>query len=130
MLFKASLLAVVLPALTYAASIKSRQACPNVMTIFARGTGEPESIGVFVGPYFDAALQSALGSKSSTFIGVEYPASIIGYLEGGDPAGARTMAADVTSAANLYPDTHIVMSGYRQGFSVPCMVNEITYINI
>jgi len=113
MLFKASLLAVVLPALTYAASIKLRQACPDVMTMFARGTGEPESIGVFVGPYFDAALQHALSSRSSIFIGVEYSASITGYLEGGDPAGARMMAADVTSAANSCPDTQILMSGCR-----------------
>jgi len=113
MLFKASLLAVVLSALTYAASIKPRQACPDVMTIFGRGTGEPSSIGIFVGPYFDAALQRTLSPRTSTFMGVEYPASIIGYLEGGDPEGARRMAADVTSAANSCPNTQIVMTGYR-----------------
>jgi len=113
MLFKASLLTAILSVLAYAApSMKSRQACSDVTVIFARGTGEPPPIGTIVGPPFEVALQTTTG-KSLSFQGVQYAASIPGFLEGGDPAGASTMAADVTSAASLCPNTQIVMSGYR-----------------
>jgi len=113
MLFKAYLPAVVLSAFACAAPITSRQACPDVITFYARGTGEPGTIGLFVGPYFEKALEHALSPRSSSLEGIEYPASYIGYLRGGDPEGARTMAADVTAAAESCPDTQIVMSGYR-----------------
>lgn len=114
MLFKASLLVTVLSALAYAAPpMESRQACADVTVIFARGTGEVLPIGTVVGPPFEIALQGAIGGRSLAFIGVEYAASIGGFLEGGDPVGARMMAADVTSAANSCPNTQIVMSGYR-----------------
>jgi len=114
MLFKTSLLTAILSALAYAApSMKSRQACSDVTVIFARGTGEPPPIGTLVGPAFQIALQAAISPKSLNFIGVDYAASIPGFLEGGDPAGARTMAADVTSATSSCPSTQIVMSGYR-----------------
>jgi hypothetical protein len=36
-----------------------------------------------------------VGGKSLTFTGVDYPASIEGFLEGGDPAGSAAMAQDV-----------------------------------
>ena len=114
MLFKASLLTAILSAFVYAApSMKSRQACSDVTVIFARGTGETPPIGTIVGPPFELALQTTIGGKSLSFLGVVYAASIPGFLEGGDPAGASTMVADVTSAASLCPDTQIVMSGYR-----------------
>ena len=63
--------------------------------IFARGTTEPAPIGVVAGPPLQAALKTALGSKTLSFAGVDYPASIPGFLEGGDPQGSKTMAADV-----------------------------------
>ncbi|KAF8960644.1 cutinase [Flammula alnicola] len=89
--------------------------CENVTVIFARGTNETSLVGSVIGPQFDLALQSALGSKSFTFQGVDYPASEAGFLEGGNTQDALTMANAVNSLASLCPDTAIVMSGYDQG---------------
>lgn len=91
----------------------TRQSCADVTVYFARGTGESGTIGTIVGPPFQSALQSALGSRSLDFIGINYPASIAGFLAGGDPGGATTMANSVTSKASSCPNTKIVISGYR-----------------
>ena len=45
--------------------------------------------------------------------GVDYSASVAGFLEGGDPAGSKTMAALVEQAMTQCPNTKVVMSGYR-----------------
>ncbi|KIJ53986.1 carbohydrate esterase family 5 protein [Sphaerobolus stellatus SS14] len=102
-------------ALTAIATPLARQSCADVTVIFARGTLETAPIGTVVGPPFESALQSALSGKSLNFIGVNYPASIAGFEEGGDPNGAATMASDITSQANSCPQTKIIMSGYSQG---------------
>ncbi|KAE9402668.1 cutinase, partial [Gymnopus androsaceus JB14] len=83
--------------------------------IFARGTTEPAPIGTLVGPPLEAALTAALDGKSLSFQGVNYPASIAGFEEGGDPAGSQTMADDLTSAVDSCPNAKIVSSGYSQG---------------
>ena len=60
--------------------------------IFARGTTEPGNVGlVTTGPHFFDALTTMLGAKSVDVQGVEYSASIEGFLEGGDPVGSQTM---------------------------------------
>lgn len=96
-----------------ASPLERRQSCADVTVFFARGTGESGTIGTIVGPPFQTALQNALAGRSLDFEGIPYAASIAGFLEGGDPAGAATMANDVTATANACPDTKIVMSGYR-----------------
>ncbi|KAG6901231.1 hypothetical protein C0995_014992 [Termitomyces sp. Mi166 len=110
------LFALVLSAL--ASPLESRQSCADVAVFFARGTDESGTIGTIVGPPFQAALQTALAGRSLDFEGIPYAASIAGFLEGGDPAGAATMANDVTAMANACPDTKIVISGYSQGAQV------------
>ncbi|KAJ7717000.1 cutinase [Mycena metata] len=95
--------------------VEKRQACSDVIVIFARGTTEAAPIGSLVGPQFQAALEVALGGKTLTFTGVNYPASIAGFLEGGDPAGSTTMAQDLTRAAASCPSAAIISSGYSQG---------------
>ncbi|KAF8163708.1 cutA, cutinase A [Crassisporium funariophilum] len=92
-----------------------RQSCADVTVIFARGTLEAAPIGSIVGPPFQSALQTALTGQTLSFQGVDYPANIAGFLEGGDPAGSITMANDVTSTASSCPNTKIVMAGYSQG---------------
>jgi cutinase len=96
--------------------IEARQNCPDVAIFFARGTSEPGTLGTVVGPEFQAAVQGALGGRSLSFVGINYPATIAGFLAGGDPGGAQTMANSVTSTANSCLNTKIVISGYRQGF--------------
>lgn len=116
--------------------------CGDVTLIFARGTDEPGNVGSLVGPEFYAALESALGSTTSIFQGVnDYDASVTEYLEGGSTTGASDMsvflglpcwyfnedgrltkicnrASLVTQAFSQCPDTQVVMSGYSQGAQV------------
>ncbi|KAF8867553.1 cutinase [Infundibulicybe gibba] len=115
MFFLVALLSLALSAL---AAPAARQSCADVTVFFARGTLERAPIGSVVGPPFRSALRSALDGKSLSFVGVDYPANIAGFLEGGDPDGATTMANDVNSIASSCPNTEIVMSGYSQGAQV------------
>jgi cutinase len=117
-MLKASFLTIILSTLAYAAPLTSRLACADVTVVFARGTTEIPPIGEIVGPPFAGALEIELGGRSLNFIGVDYAADIAGFLEGGDPEGARNMANDVTSFANSCPNTAIVMSGYRFVISI------------
>ncbi|KAF5365231.1 hypothetical protein D9758_005409 [Tetrapyrgos nigripes] len=97
--------------------LERRQSCADVIVIYARGTTQQSPIGdpASVGALLKDDLATALGSRSLSFRGVDYPASIAGFLEGGDPAGSRQMAADITSAASSCPNAKIVSSGYSQG---------------
>lgn len=67
--------------------------CGPVTVIFARGTTEPGNVGVLVGPPFFDALKSTIGAGNLVVQGVEYPASVEGFLVGGDAGGAQTMYA-------------------------------------
>ena len=87
--------------------------CRPVSVVFARGTTEGGNIGTIVGPPLQSALQSLLGSGNVAFQGVDYAADVQGFLEGGDPAGAATMAGLVSGAFADCPGTQVVMSGYR-----------------
>jgi len=70
---------------------ESETGCTAMTVIFARGTTEPGNVGVLTGPEFFDALNTILGAGAVTVQGVEYPASIAGFLEGGDPQGSQTM---------------------------------------
>jgi len=114
--FKSLLLAVALTLPAFSApTLEGRQACADVIVFFARGTTEPAPIGTVVGPPLEAALTALLDGRSLSFQGVDYPADIPGFLEGGDPAGSQNMANDLTSAANSCPNAKLVSSGYSQG---------------
>ncbi|KAJ8061772.1 hypothetical protein OCU04_009569 [Sclerotinia nivalis] len=110
-----SLLLLPLSALAAPTGSIEARACKAVTVIFARGTGEIGTLGTVVGPPFLEALQSTLGSSAVTMTGVDYPADVEGFLEGGDAAGSQTMATMVTSTLASCPKTKIVMSGYSQG---------------
>ncbi|KAG6819815.1 hypothetical protein H0H93_008282 [Arthromyces matolae] len=92
---------------TFSLPLTPRQSCADVTVFFARGTTESGTIGTVVGPPFEAALATALGGQSLNFVGIPYAASIAGFLEGGDPAGATTMANDVTECVFL-PIVHVL----------------------
>jgi len=87
--------------------------CLPVTIIFARGTLELGNVGALAGPPFFNALGDMIGQQNLAVQGVDYGATIAGYLEGGDPAGAATMASLTSFAVGQCPDTKIVLSGYR-----------------
>jgi hypothetical protein len=91
--------------------------CSPVTIIFARGTLELGNVGSLAGPPFFNALTDMIGASNVAVQGVNYGATIIGYLEGGDPAGASTMAALINQAVSQCPSTQIVISGYR--YAIP-----------
>ena len=66
----------------------SDSSCSDVKLIFTRGTCDPGNLGALVGPPFISALEDALSGKSFTSTGVEYPASVEGYLSADKTAGA------------------------------------------
>ncbi|KAA6407502.1 MAG: carbohydrate esterase family 5 [Lasallia pustulata] len=92
--------------------------CAPITVIFARGTVEPGNVGDLAGPPFFNALDVLYGDSNVAVQGVDYPATVAGYLEGGDPGGAATLAALTNQAASQCPDTQIVLSGYSQGAQV------------
>lgn len=65
--------------------------CKDMTVVFARGTTEPGNVGLVTGPPFFDAITSIIGAKSMEAQGVEYPASIEGFLQGGDATGSQTM---------------------------------------
>lgn len=92
--------------------------CKPVTVIFARGTVEPGNVGTLAGPPFFNALDLAIGKPNVGIQGVDYPATILGYLQGGDSEGAMTVARLIEQAASSCPLTQIVLSGYRYRFSL------------
>lgn len=87
--------------------------CRPITVIFARGTIELGNVGSLAGPPFFNALSAAVGYDKVAVQGVSYPATILGYLQGGDKGGATKLAALAEQAATQCPDTQIVLSGYR-----------------
>ncbi|KAF2686178.1 carbohydrate esterase family 5 protein [Lentithecium fluviatile CBS 122367] len=93
-------------------------ACREISLIFARGTTSPGNVGAAgsEGPTFFNALASRLGGTSRLAIqGVNYSASVLGFLQGGDPAGSTTTYNLINDVAARCPSTKIVLSGYSQG---------------
>ncbi|KAK1525508.1 cutinase [Colletotrichum abscissum] len=92
-------------------------ACRKVTLIWARGTTQSGNVGEAgsEGPVFFNALASLVGTSNLAVQGVDYSASILGFLAGGDAAGSTTMANLVARAVTQCPSTKIVMSGYSQG---------------
>ena len=69
-------------------------ACRPITVIYARGTTQDGNVGApdVEGPTFFNALASRVGGESRLAIqGVTYPANVLGFLAGGDAAGATTM---------------------------------------
>ena len=87
--------------------------CRPITVIFARGTIELGNVGSLAGPPFFNALDLEVGASNVAVQGVDYPATIAGYLEGGDKGGAATLAALAEQTATQCPNTQIVLSGYR-----------------
>ncbi|POS72165.1 cutinase [Diaporthe helianthi] len=91
--------------------------CRAVTLIYARGTTQNGNIGAAgdVGPLLMNNLASIIGSANLAVQGVTYPASILGFLAGGDATGSQLMANLAVQASTQCPNTKIVLSGYSQG---------------
>ncbi|MCJ1303225.1 hypothetical protein MMC08_006033 [Hypocenomyce scalaris] len=89
--------------------------CAPITIIFARGTIELGNVGELAGPPFFNALDILVGAPNVAVQGVDYPATIEGYLEGGDAGGSALLASLTEQAASQCPQTQIVLSGYSQG---------------
>ena len=87
--------------------------CPDVEVIFARGTSEPPGVGRVGRALIDSLRQQT--SKRVDEYGVNYPAGRL-QLGGGD--GANDVIRRVRDAANVCPNTQLVLGGYSQGASV------------
>ena len=92
--------------------------CKPVTVIFARGTIELGNVGSITGPPFFNALEESIGAENFAVQGVDYPATVFGYLGGGDKNGAQRLADLTEQAARQCPTTQIVLSGYSQGAQV------------
>ncbi|KAK7948627.1 cutinase precursor [Apiospora aurea] len=88
--------------------------CKGMTVIFARGTTETGNVGTVAGPPFFQALSKKVNGDLAVQ-GVEYPADIPGFLQGGDKDGSAKMAQLVQQALAKCPDTKVVLSGYSQG---------------
>lgn len=71
--------------------IDGKKGCAEFTVIFARGTTESGNVGTSTGPLFFAALKQEVGEENVAVQGVDYPADIPGFLEGGSPDGSATM---------------------------------------
>lgn len=65
------------------------EACGDVTVLFARGTCDSGNVGVLTGPWFFNALESAVAAtgRSLGVQGLDYPASVEGYLTGSESSG-------------------------------------------
>lgn len=88
-------------------------ACKAVTIIFARGTLEGGNVGSLAGPPWFEAVANDIGAENLAVQGVDYPASIVGFLEGGDADGSTLMANLSQQAQTQCPDTKLVLGGYR-----------------
>ncbi|KAM3076828.1 hypothetical protein ACMFMG_003704 [Clarireedia jacksonii] len=96
--------------------LDKKGSCATMMVLFARGTGEPGNVGILTGPPFFTALAAYMNGTGDLMIqGVDYDASIDGFLDGGDNKGAATMATLINSTLLTCPSTHLLLSGYSQG---------------
>ena len=114
--FSAVLLAAGVAVITPADS--SAQPCPDVEIVFARGTSEPAGIGR-VGQALADALAPALGGRTLSTYGVNYPATY-DFLTTAD--GAADATAHISAMAQQCPATRIVLGGYSQGAAVVDML--------
>ena len=88
--------------------------CADVELVFARGTGEPQGLGV-VGRPLAAALAQELPDRTVRSFAVVYAAASNQASAG---PGATNMTQRIEEVAQDCPETQFVIGGYSQGASV------------
>jgi cutinase len=81
-------------------------ACRDVSLIFARGTTSPGNVGEAgsEGPTFFNAVASRIGASRLAVQGVNYSASVLGFLAGGDAAGETTTFNLINDVGSAMPE--------------------------
>jgi cutinase len=88
--------------------------CADVELVFARGTGEPQGLGI-VGSPLAQSLAKDLPGKSVSSFAVVYAAAADQSSAG---PGATNMSQHIQSTAAKCKDTQFVIGGYSQGGTV------------
>ncbi|MFG1606476.1 cutinase family protein [Actinoplanes sp. NPDC049265] len=88
--------------------------CSDVELVFARGTGEPQGLGI-VGRPLAQALAGELPGQNVGSFAVVYAAAADQASAG---PGATNMTQHIEQVAQSCPDTQFVIGGYSQGASV------------
>jgi cutinase len=88
--------------------------CPDVELVFARGTGEPQGLGI-VGRPLAGALAAELPGRTVRSFAVVYAAASNQASAG---PGATNMSQRVAQVAQACPETQFVIGGYSQGATV------------
>lgn len=88
--------------------------CSDVQLVFARGTGEPQGLGVLGRPLAQALARELPGQSVSSFA-VVYAAASNQRSAG---PGATDMSRHIAGVAADCPETQFVIGGYSQGASV------------
>lgn len=88
--------------------------CPDVELVFARGTGEPQGLGI-VGRPLASALAAELPGRTVRAVAVVYAAASSQASAG---PGATNMSRRVAQVAQACPETRFVIGGYSQGATV------------
>lgn len=90
--------------------------CSDVDVIVARGTGEPGTLGMFVGDPVYRALQAKITTKKLSAYPVNYPASLV------QPASVQAGNTDavnhLVAQAAACPGQRFILVGYSQGANV------------
>jgi hypothetical protein len=96
--------------------LEARQGCKANILVFARGTTEPGTMGMTVGPALSSALNRRGPGKWSSQ-GVKYTADIAGDNCIGFPGGIKCVDQLAKLAARC-PQSSFFLSGYSQGAMV------------
>ncbi|PNY28395.1 Cutinase [Tolypocladium capitatum] len=126
-------------AIVFGIPSSENDACGDVTVLWARGTCDPGNVGVLTAPWFFKALDSVVraSGRSLGVQGLDYPASVEGYLTGSEGPGQDLLVLLVPytymyrrgrvltcphNSADLVrntvaecPDTKLVLGGYSQG---------------
>ena len=94
--------------------VASAADCADAEVVFARGTDEPNGVGVVGDAFVDSLREQAVGMNIATYA-VDYDA---GKLQLGSGDGAKDVIKHIKSMAATCPDTKIVLGGYSQGANV------------
>nr|WP_307787560.1 cutinase family protein [Mycolicibacterium sp. S2-37] len=94
--------------------VASAADCADAEVVFARGTDEPEGLGVVGNAFVNSLREQAVGMNITTYA-VDYDA---GKLQLGSGDGAKDVIKHIKSMVASCPDTKIVLGGYSQGANV------------